>query len=79
MSDSSMQKTLRSLWSPKREEAWVEEICPLPALGCYMNEKVPSVKTLKLCIYLFWQLAVHEIIYLHPQQVTFPSFTSQNA
>lgn len=48
LSASSMQKTLRPLWSQKREGAWVEEICPLTALGCYMNEKVPLVRTLKL-------------------------------
>lgn len=53
MSASSMQKTLRALWSQKREGAWVEEICPLTALGCYMNEKVPLVRTLKL-----WNLFV---------------------
>ena len=55
MSVNNMRKTLRSMRSPKREETWVEEIYPLTALGCYRNES-STVKTLKISIYLLWQL-----------------------
>lgn len=58
MSASSTQKTLRPLWSQKKKGAWVEEICPLTALGHDMNEKVSFVRTLNFGIYLFWQLTV---------------------